>query len=230
MATETTHPGASLIPPQPIPACAHVFSSRIQELLDGQPKDEATVEEAFAGLEGFFDLIAAKLYTQASMLVGEGEESVRLVETAIANADLARCSNPVEGRKNSRSALATAAIDLLETREPGCLEPPRHPELLGSCIEGDDLRLAGISGRELEEAIAGPRKECVRVWLESLPAVLRTVFVFRAVLGFTTEECVQLFSEHAGKHEVEWTEPAVRVLFRQALCSLATQVLHASVP
>jgi hypothetical protein len=126
MASQASPSYGSLIPPQPIPAVAQVFSSRIHGLLDGQPKDDATVAEAFAGMDDFFDLIAAKLYTQASMLVGEGEESVRLVETAIANADIGSCSDPAKGRRNSRWALCTAAIELLERRNPGCLRAPQR--------------------------------------------------------------------------------------------------------
>ena len=44
----------SLIPPKPIPAEARVFSSRIHGLLDGQPKDEATVAKALEGMDDMF--------------------------------------------------------------------------------------------------------------------------------------------------------------------------------
>ena len=57
------------IPPQSFPADAGAFYG----LLDGQPKDEATVATALEDLDDVFDLIAAKLYSLASMLVGEGE-------------------------------------------------------------------------------------------------------------------------------------------------------------
>src|SRR5579863_5754595 len=106
----------SLIPPKPIPAEARVFSSRIHGLLDGQPKDDATVAKALEGMDAMFELIAAGLYNMASMLVGEGEESVRLVETAVANAEVANSSDPVDGRKGSRRALCTAALEILEAR------------------------------------------------------------------------------------------------------------------
>ena len=44
-----------------------------------------------------FDMIAAGLYSLASMLVGEGEDSVRLVETAVATAEVSVCQNPDAG-------------------------------------------------------------------------------------------------------------------------------------
>src|SRR5208282_943844 len=92
----------SLIPAKPIPERAQEFNERVHGLLDGRPKDEATVVKAFDGLDEMFDLIAAGMYSMASMLVGEGEDSIRLVETAVANADVSVCQDPAEARKSSR--------------------------------------------------------------------------------------------------------------------------------
>jgi DNA-directed RNA polymerase specialized sigma24 family protein len=217
----------SLIPSQPLSPSAQVFSSRIQGLLDGQPKDDATVAQALNGMDDFLDMIAAKLYSLASMLVGEGEESIQLVEATIANAELA-ANTPEQGRRNSRLALSTSAIQLLEERESGCLAAPANTEMPGKCIEGDDLDSAGVSGDELEAAISGGKRERVRVWLQSLPAALRTVFVLRAVAGFSPAETAQLLQANGGPQAAEWTDDAVRVWFRRALCSLATQVLRAA--
>ncbi len=50
-------------------------------------------------------LIAAGLYSLASMLVGEGEDSVRLVETAVATAEISACHDAKQARTNSRRAL-----------------------------------------------------------------------------------------------------------------------------
>ena len=179
-------------------------------------------------MDDFLDMIAAKLYTQASMLVGEGEESIRLVESTIANAELADCNNPEQGRRNSRLALCTGAILRLEERNPGCLAAPANAELPNKCIEGDDLDSAGICGDELEAAISGGKRERVRVWLESLPTALRTIFVLRAVAGFSPAETTQMLQANGGPQAASWTEDAVRVWFRRALCSLATQVLRAA--
>jgi hypothetical protein len=68
------------IPTQPVPAGAEEFSQTVQGLLDGQQKDEATVSRALGGMDALLDVIAAGLYSMASMLVGEGEDSIRLVE------------------------------------------------------------------------------------------------------------------------------------------------------
>lgn len=180
------------------------------------------------GLEEIFDLIAAGLYSMASMLVGEGEESVRLVETAVADAEVSVCQDPQVARQSSRRALATAALDLLAARSPGSLAAPEGLAPATTCIEDDDLASAGISSEELENMIGGPERDRVRKWLESLPTWMRTVFVLRAVTGFSATETAALLKTHGGPQAGAWTPEAAREVFRQGLCSLASQLLHAS--
>jgi len=219
-----------LIPAQPLPQGAQAFTDRMHGLLDGQPKDDEAVSEAFEGLDEMFDLIAAGMYSIASMLVGEGEDSIRLVETAVANAELLPGQDPADGRKSSRRALCAAALDILASRDAASLAAPQGLEHAVTCIEDDELDAAGVSTEELERMIAGPDRDLVRKWLESLPTALRTIFVLRAVAGLTTSETVGLLAENGGTQAADWTPDAVRELFRQGLCSLASQVLHASHP
>jgi hypothetical protein len=222
-------PSSSLIPPQPIPEGAEVFTERVRGLMDGRPKDDATVALAFEGMDAMFDRIAAGLYTLASMLVGEGEDSVRLVETAVATTDASAACDPVEGRKICRGVLCAAAIELLAQRDPASLAAPRTVTPPSSCIEEDDLDAAGLSREELERMIAGPDRDRVRRWLAALPVDQRTVFVLRASAGFTGPETAALLAAHGGPAATGWTPEAVREAFRQALCSLASQLLQASV-
>jgi hypothetical protein len=216
-----------LIPPQPMPGGAQDFSKRVSGLLDGQAKDDATVAGALKGMDAMLDAIAAGLYSMASMLVGEGEEGVRLVETAVATAEVSACQNASEARKSSRRALVKAAFAAIDRRCPGCLKAPERVEPTGSCIEDDDLEAAGVSRDELERMIAGPDRDRVRVWLEKLAPAVRTVFVLRAVAGFSAAETAGLLAEHGGQRAAGWTADGVRMVFRQGLCSLATQVLRA---
>ena len=88
-------------------------------LLDGQPKDEATVTRALEGMDEMLDLIAAGLYSLASMLVGEGEDSVRLVETAVATAEISACDDAKQGRQNSRRALVYGGASRFWTAHAG---------------------------------------------------------------------------------------------------------------
>jgi hypothetical protein len=227
---EKSSTNVSLIPERPMPEHAQEFATRMHGLLDGQPKDDETVSEAFEGLDEMFDLIAAGMYSIASMLVGEGEDSIRLVETAVANAVILPGQDPAEGRNSSRRALCAAALDILAARDPSSLAAPQGLEHAVTCIEDDELDAAGVSSEELERMIAGPDRDLVRNWLESLPVVLRTIFVLRAVAGMTTAETARLLEQHGGPQAAGWTAEAVRELFRQGLCSLASQVLHAAHP
>jgi DNA-directed RNA polymerase specialized sigma24 family protein len=196
-------------------------------LLDGKAKDDATVAQALKGMEAMLDAIAAGLYSLASMLVGEGEEGVRLVETAVATAEVSACQDAAEARKSSRRALATAAVEVLDRRAPGSLKAPEGIEPTGSCIEDDDLESAGVSREELERMIAGPDRDRVRAWLQKLSPALRTVFVLRAVAGFCSAETARLLAEHGGPRAAGWNADGVSAVFRQGLCSLASQLLRA---
>ena len=214
----------SLIPQPPITPEVKAFSSRVHSLLDGTPKDEATIAKAFEGLDSVFDMIAAGLYNLASMLVGEGEESVRLVEKTVATVEVSPGGDAAQSRRNSRRALCAEAIRILEQREPGCLAAPPHAEPGGGCIEDDELESSGVSREVLEMMIAGPDRQRVRTWLASLPVQERVIFVLRAVAGLSGAETADLLA----RHEAGWTAEAVRGTLRQALCSLASQLLHAS--
>jgi DNA-directed RNA polymerase specialized sigma24 family protein len=214
--------------PEPMPVGVQDFSNRMHGLLDGRPKDDATVGKALEGMDGTFDMIAAGLYSLASMLVGEGEDSVQLVETAVATAEVSLCHNPVEARQSSRRALCIAALDVIERRNPGCLALPEDLKAAATCIDDDDLEAAGESGAQLLRMLAGPDRDRVRKWLASLATIPRTIFVFRAVAGFTPAETARLLAEHGGPRAAGWSEGAVREFCRQALCSLASQLIQAS--
>jgi DNA-directed RNA polymerase specialized sigma24 family protein len=228
MPEETPIAKSSLISPDPLPEHADEFVEKVQGLLDGEPKDEATVAQAFEGLDGMFDLIAAGLYSLASMLVGEGEDSIQLVETAVTNAEVSACSDGEEARRSSRRALVTAAIEMIAARDPESLATPEGLEHVVTCIEDDDLDAAAEARESLEKMITGPDRDRVRNWLESLPAAMRTIYVVRAVAGFTAQETADLLVTYGGPRAAGWNADAVRELFRQALCSLASQLIHAT--
>jgi hypothetical protein len=196
--------------------------------MDGQPKDDATVAQALDGMDDVYELIAAGLYSLASMLVGEGEESIRLVERTIATAEVSACSDAAESRKNSRQALCTAALEILERRAPGSLAAPEGLEPAKTCIEDDDLEAAGVARQDLARMITGPDRDRVRQWLEGLSTGVRTIFVLRAVAGFTAVATAELLKAHGGPKAAGWTADAVREFFRQGLCSLASQLLQAA--
>lgn len=215
------------IPRPPVPEGAEEFSQTVHGLLDGHPKDEITVTKALSGMDAMLDMIAAGLYSMASMLVGEGEDSIQLVETAISRTELPTGGDAVQARQNSRRSLCTAAVELIAKRTPGSLAAPEWLEHVSTCIEDDDLEAAGISRSELESMLAGPNRQNVKHWIESLATEIRVIFVLRAVAGFSAQETATILSEHGGKGAEGWNEDAVRESFRQGLCSLASQLIHA---
>jgi hypothetical protein len=181
-----------------------------------------------AGLDEKLDRIALELYSLASMLVDEGEPSARLVEIAIETAEVSACQNPIAARKSSRRALCRAAVKELVARDTGSLAAPDASVAVVSCIEEDDLEASGISQPELEAMLAGPDRERMRSWLTQLSTPVRTVFVLRAVAGYCSNDTAALLVEFGGPRAEGWTAKAVSETFRQGLCSLASQLLHAN--
>jgi hypothetical protein len=229
MPNRDQNPNVRLDPKEPLPPQAQDFARKFNKMLDGQQKDEAAVASQFEGLEGMFDIIAAGLYSLASMLVGEGEDSIRVVENAVANADIGSCSQPEEARQASRRALVAAALSLIAARNPESLAAPAGLEHADTCIEDDDLDAAGVSREELERMMAGPDRDRMRVWLEGLPTPIRTIFVLRAVAAYSTAQTAAALVEFAGPRAVGWRAESVRELFRQGLCSLASQMVKAGI-
>ena len=122
-------------------------------------------------------------------------------------------------------AAVSYQIRLLEERTPGCLKAQVDAPPPGGCIGDDELDAAGVSRDELDRMLSGPDRERVRTWLDGLSTPTRVVFVLRAVAGFTSTDVAALLTEQglAG-----WTSESVREQFRQGLCSLASQLIHAA--
>jgi hypothetical protein len=219
----------SFIPQEPLHPEGAAFFEQVTEMLDGQPHDPASVESALSDWDGLLEKVAGELYRISSMLLGEGEESIRLIEQVVATVDLPACHDQVEARHNSRLALAAQAIALLAGRDASALAAPTGEDSGPvSCIEDDDLSAAGVTPDELELMITGPERHRLRDWLEGLSVSLRAVFVLRAVAGLSSAEVAGLLAEHGGPNAQEWTPDEVRSSFRQALCSLASQLIHAT--
>jgi hypothetical protein len=192
------------------------------------PEDPAYPEAAPSQGDGFLEKIASELYRISSMLLGEGEDGIGLVETVVATVDLPACHNPVEARHNSRMTLAAEAIELLNERDSTSLIAPVENSGPVSCIEDDDLDSVGVTPADLEQMITGPESHRLRDWLEGLPVSLRLIFVLRAVAGLSSAEVAALLAENTGSHARDWTSAGVRTSFRQALCSLASQLIQAT--
>ena len=172
--------------------------------------------------------IATGLYNLASMLVGAGEESAVLVEKTVAAPEVSLCCCAKDARRSAKRVLANLAIRQLGLRDPESLKAPDGPLPKDLCIEDDDLDSAGLTTEELEKIFAGPERERVRNWLEGLKPAIRIVFVLRAVATLSAAETARALKVHGGAHSMGWTEAHVRQSFREGLCSLASQILHAA--
>ena len=135
---------------------------------------------------------------------------------------------PDQARTGSRRLLSETALDTLRLRNPGGLAAPEGLKPSGNCIDEDDLDAVEIAREDLERMIAGPDRERVRNWLASLPTALRTIFVLRAVAGLSATETAAMLEKHGGPKAAGWNAEAVRSVFREGLCSLASQLLHAT--
>ena len=222
MSKETPTASSRLVPSQPTPERSSESVDQARNWHDGQPRDAGAGQG-----DDLFDVIAARLYSLASMLVGEGEDSIRLVETAVASTELSG-SGADGANHSSRLALGTAAVELIANRAPEALAAPEHLAHAVTCIEDDDLDAAAEAREAMERMSAGPDRDRVRAWLESLPTAMRTIYALRAVAGLTASETAATLAGHGGPRSAGWTPEAVRELFRQALCSLASQLIHAT--
>jgi hypothetical protein len=72
------------------------------------------------------------------------------------------------------------------------------------------------------------RASRMTIWSESLATETRVIFVLRAVAGFSAHETAAMLTEHGGRGAEGWSADAVREIFRQGLCSLASQLIHAT--
>jgi len=223
---ESISPEASFLPEEPVHPQAPAFFAQVSEMMDGQPKDAAVVEAALSGWDGFLERAASDLYRIASMMLGEGEETIALIEKAVATVDIPACSDHFEARHGGRLVLGAGAISLLHVREGDVFAAPEGDQGPASCIEDDDLEAAGVTPAELEQMLTGKDRARLRGWLEGLTTPLRVIFVLRAVAGLSSAEVAGLLAEHGGVVAEGWTPDAVRGCFRQALCSLASQMLQ----
>ena len=192
-------PHDSLIPLQP-------GSCRSRGLLHagawaaGRPAQGRGHRRQGSGRAGrLFDRIAAKLYRMASMLVGEGEESVRLVETAVANAEVSVCQDPTWRARAAGGRWRAAALELLASATPAAWPRPRGWSRPQPASTTTTWPRPASRPKSWKSMIAGPERDRVREWLDSLPTWMRAVFVLRAVAGFTAAETATLLRRMAGR-------------------------------
>lgn len=170
---------------------------------------------------------AIELYQLAALMLGNESQAVDLVEAAVAGTDIDPCADAEASVNAARVNLVESAVARLSQDNPAAFDTPAlSNDSPSGCIEGDDLSSAGITSSQLAEMISGAGRRSLRDWLNKLPVAQRAIFVQRAVLGWDNDTAASSISRAAARN---WQPRQVSELFRQALCSLASSLLHASV-
>ena len=170
---------------------------------------------------------ALELFQLASLLVGDQEQALRLVEECVSTSDLDPCAAEAGAEERVREKLTQSALTWMREHAPESFAVDETPATLGGCVETDDLEAAGISSAKLAEMLSGEQRHKLRNWLDELPLAQRAVFVLRAVLGRNNASTAAALKQAGGS--AGWTADMVSLMFRSALCSLANQLAHAGV-
>lgn len=166
---------------------------------------------------------AAELYQLAALLLGNEAQAVEAVEAA--NVAIDPCADTETALNDARRTVVDTALARLCHDDSGAFCAPATSAEAAGCLTDDELDAAGLSSEQLAAMLRGPDRAALRNWLNQLPAAQRAVFVERAMLDWTNAEAAASLS-HASS--TAWEPSQAGDLFRQALCSLASSVVHAA--
>ena len=181
----------------------------------GQRAGEAVVKAENAAVE---------MYRFAALMLGNEAEAIELVENTVAQVDIDPCADPGGVKGLVRERVLDGALEIMHRHDPRSFSAVPAADPAGSCID-DDSTLP-LSSAEISDLAEGAGRGPLRAWLERLSHAQRAVFVQRAVLGSSNADTARAINRHS-KPSI-WTAEAVGSLFRQALCSLATSLLHSA--
>jgi hypothetical protein len=160
----------------------------------------------------------------AALMLGSETEAVRLVENTVASVDIDPCADPSAAKGLVRDRVLAGALEIMHRHDPASFADIPSGAPVTPCLEDDHA--SPISGDAVADLIAGAGRGRLREWLDRLSQAQRAVFVQRAVLGQDNAATATAINRFA--RPSLWTPDAVGRLFRQALCSLASALAHAS--
>jgi DNA-directed RNA polymerase specialized sigma24 family protein len=166
---------------------------------------------------------AVEMYRFAALMLGNEAEALDLVESTVAGVDIDPCADPSAAKGLVRERVLDGALKIMQQHDPASFADLPATDAGGACIEDDTVPL---SRPEISELVAGAGRGPLRDWLARLSQAQRAVFVQRAVLGSSNADTAQAINRHS--RPSIWTAEAVSSLFRQALCSLASSLVHSS--
>lgn len=168
---------------------------------------------------------ALEMYRLAALMLGNEAEALQLVENTVAAVEIDPCADPRAAKGLVRERVLDGALAIMHRQDPASFGELPPVEAASGCIEDDGA--ASLSGEQLSELMTGAGRGPLREWLNRLTQAQRAVFVQRAVLGQTNADTAKAINRIA--RPAVWSAEAVGSLFRQALCSLASALVH-SVP
>ncbi|HTW47124.1 MAG TPA: hypothetical protein VMD92_04195 [Acidobacteriaceae bacterium] len=166
---------------------------------------------------------ALEMYRFAALMLGSETEAVRLVEDTVAAVEVDPCADPCVAKGMVRDRVLQGALEILHRQDPASFADVPAPAAASECLEDDAGQL---SGPELSALVEGAGRRTLRDWLDRLSGAQRAVFVQRAVLGQDNAATANAINRLA--RPAIWTADAVSRLFRQALCSLASSLVHSA--
>jgi DNA-directed RNA polymerase specialized sigma24 family protein len=168
---------------------------------------------------------AVEMYRFAALMLGDEGEALRLVENTVASVDIDPFADPRAAKGLVRERVLDGALAIMHKQDPSSFGHVPAAEPGSGCLEEDGA--PALSGDQLSELMTGAGRGPLREWLNRLTQAQRAVFVQRAVLGRTNADTAKAINRIA--RPAVWSAEAVGSLFRQALCSLASALVH-SVP
>ncbi len=163
------------------------------------------------------------MFQFAALMLGDEAEALNLVENTVASVEIDPCADPSAAKGLVQQRVLDGALEIMQRQDPASFAEIPATDRMGSCLEDDTVPL---SGAEIAELVAGAGRGPLREWLARLSRAQRAVFVQRAVLGSSNADTAQAINRHS--RPSNWTAEAVSSLFRQALCSLASSLVHSA--
>jgi hypothetical protein len=163
------------------------------------------------------------MYRFAALMLGNEAEALSLVENTVAAVEIDPCTDPCAVKGLVRERVLAGTLAIMHLQDPASFADMPKTDSAGSCLEDD---ATPVSGAEMSELMASAGSEHLRDWLSRLSQAQRAVFVQRAVLGSSNAATARAINGVA--RPPVWTAEAVSNLFRQALCSLASSLVHST--
>jgi DNA-directed RNA polymerase specialized sigma24 family protein len=167
---------------------------------------------------------AIEMYRFAALMLGNEAEALNLVESTVASVDVDPCADPSAAKGLVRDRVLEGALAIMHRHDPASFADLPAAEPASSCI--DDEPAAPLSSAEISDLVNGAGRGSLREWLNRLSQAQRAVFLQRAILGRTNADTALAINRFS--RPSVWTPESVGHLFRQALCSLASSLVHSA--